>query len=197
MSLSSGFHPVPNGHLAAVVTYLEMTTPQLIELPSLPNGITVGRETMGLEAYRALFRRIGAPWLWSSRLAMDEAALAEILDHPQVETWIIRHDGDAIGLIELDFREAKTCELAFFGLAIEETGQGLGHSMMALAQTQAFSKPIDRLHLHTCTLDAPQALGFYQKAGFIAYKRQVEILPDPRLRGLLPSSRAGHIPCLT
>ena len=56
--------------------------------------------------YRALFRLIGAPWLWFSRLTLDEAHLAEIIQHPKVELYSVRDEsGREVGMVELDFRE--------------------------------------------------------------------------------------------
>ncbi len=196
MTLPAGHHQVPNGHLAAVITYLEMTVPFLTAPMTFPNGVSASREKLSVAEYRQLFLAIGAPWLWQSRLVMAAEILDAIISHDQVETWIIRTPEKAIGLVELDFRPAEDCELAFFGLVPDATGKGLGRPMMALAQTQAFERKIKRLHLHTCTLDAPQALGFYQKSGFIAYKRSVEIFADPRLNGVLPKDTGAHVPCL-
>ena len=45
-----------------------------------------------------------------------------------------------------------------------------------------------RLWLHTCTADDPAALRFYQRKGFVPYARGLEIVTDPRLRGLHPET---------
>jgi hypothetical protein len=50
--------------------------------------------------------------------------------------------------------------------------------------------------VHTCTLDGPNALAFYQRSGFTAYQRQLETFPDPRLNGLIPRDAAPHIPII-
>ena len=192
--LSEGFYDVPKGHLATVVTHLEMTAPRYTAPAAWPAGVTITRETPDTVGYRALFRAIGAPWLWTSRLRLGEDTLAAILTHPDVAVWIVRRDDAAIGLVELDFRETAACELAFFGLVPEATGGGLGVAMMAHAQTHAFTADIARFHVHTCTLDAPHALAFYQKHGFRAIRSEVEIMPDPRATGLLPTDTAPNIP---
>jgi RimJ/RimL family protein N-acetyltransferase len=197
MTLTAGLHAVPSGHVAAVVTYLEMAAPGPTKAARFPDGVSATREQLSVTDYRALFKAIGAPWLWFSRLTMTDQALDTILQDKNVQTWIIRSSAKAIGLVELDFRTQNACELAFFGLVQAATGQGLGGPMMGLAQTQAFAQDITRFHVHTCTLDAPQALGFYQKCGFTAYKRDIEIFADPRLDGTLEKHCGGHIPCLT
>jgi ribosomal protein S18 acetylase RimI-like enzyme len=196
MILSEGAYDVPSGHIAAVVTYLELANQSVSDVGALPSSVTIAREKMTNDAYRALFRSIGAPWLWTSRLAMDEAALEAILTNPAIETWIVRQNGTAIGLIELDFSVPDVCELAFFGIVQQATGQGLGGAMMAVAKSQAVRDGRSLFTVHTCSLDDPRALGFYRKAGFVAVKRSIDIFADPRLNGTHSLDAGSHIPCL-
>ena len=53
-----------------------------------------------------------------------------------------------------------------------------------------------RSWLHTCTLDHPQALTFYQRSGFTPYRREVEVADDPRLIGKAPRHAAAHVPII-
>lgn len=193
--LTSGFHDVPNGQIAAVVTHLEMTTPQPNLTADFPATVTATHERLSVVDYRTLFRAIGEDWLWVSRLKVSDIDLAAILTDPDVETWVIRENETPIGLVEIDFREAPDCELAFFGLVPAATGKGLGSAMMALAQTRAFSRPINKFTVHTCTLDSPHALAFYQRHGFKAVKRCVELFDDPR-GSLFAETAAPHLPLI-
>jgi ribosomal protein S18 acetylase RimI-like enzyme len=197
MILSEGMHCVPAGHIATVVTYLQMTAPAVTTPKPLPAGMTLEQETLDLESYRALFRAVGAPWLWTSRLVMKDDTLRAILGSADTELWIMRQDGDLIAFIELDFSLAIACELTFFGMITTATGQGLGGSMIALAQSRAFARDISAFSVHTCSLDDPRALEFYINAGFVPYKREIEVFADPRLQGVHPKSTAPQIPCLT
>lgn len=193
---TDGMNSIPAGHLPAVVIFLQMTAPAMDPAKPFPADVTATCERLDNDSYRAIYRAVGAPWLWSARLALDDAALAAVLNDENTESWIIRRAGQAIGLIELDFRTAGECELAYFGIVPEATGQGLGGPMMALAQRQAFAREIDRFFVHTCNWDDPRALAFYQKAGFVPYKYGVDIGPDPRLDGTYPPTTASQIPCL-
>ena len=149
------------------------------------------------EHYRALFRQIGAPWLWFSRLILDEAHLASIIQHPKVELLSVRDsDGREVGMVELDFREPHECELAFIGLVPELSGQGHGKWLLAEAVRRAWREGVERVHVHTCSLDHPAALSAYRRAGFTPYKRAVERFPDPRLLGILPKDCAPQIPMI-
>jgi GNAT superfamily N-acetyltransferase len=190
------YEAVPNTELAAVVTYLEMREDPGIEVP--PSTLDLQRiADPSPRRYRHLFRLVGAPWLWFSRLVMDDSQLDAIILHPQVELYVIQ-DGNArdVGMLELDFREAGECELAFVGLVPDLAGLGHGRWLLAESVSRAWRDGVSRIHVHTCSLDHPAALGAYRRAGFTPYKRAIERFPDPRLAGILPRDCAPQVPLL-
>ena len=144
-----------------------------------------------------LFRKVGAPWLWFSRLIMDDATLSAIIDHSEVELFAVTdEDGFQVGMLELDFRASGECELSFVGLIPELAGQGHGRWLLAEAGRLAWRDGVNRVHVHTCTLDHPGALSAYCRAGFVPFKREIERFPDPRLIGVLPRDCAPQIPLI-
>ena len=185
-----------HGELAAVVTYLEMHARPDAGVPSSP--LSLKRiESPQPETYRDLFRLVGAPWLWFSRLVMDDAALTAIIQHPSIEVYVVIDDaGHDAGMLEFDFREPNECELAFIGLIPELAGKGHGRWLLDEAVRHAWRDGITRVHVHTCSLDHPAALSAYRRAGFTPFKRAVERFPDPRLLGILPKDCAPQIPLL-
>jgi GNAT superfamily N-acetyltransferase len=187
------YEPLPDGELAAVVTFLEMLEPPRAE----PPGSTLRLRRVpepDLENYRALFRKVGAPWLWFSRLAMSDAEFQSILGDPAVELYEVAAVEPVVGMLELDFRQPGECEIAFVGLVPELAGQGHGKWLLAHALRLAWRDGIRRVHVHTCTLDHPAALSAYRRAGFTAYRRAIERFPDPRLLGILPIDCAPQLP---
>ncbi|MES2057537.1 MAG: GNAT family N-acetyltransferase [Pseudomonadota bacterium] len=190
-----GLTAVPDGEVATIVTTLEMRQRPPVR-PMAPAPFALTRWPAPASArYLALFRRVGAPWLWFSRLVMPDEALRHILDDPAVEVYAaIDRAGIEIGMVELDFRSAGQCELSYFGLVPELAGKGHGGWMMATALTLAWRKGVERVWVHTCTLDHPAALGFYRRHGFAPIKRMIETFPDPRLTGALPRDSAPQIP---
>lgn len=198
MILSDGYADVPAGKLATVVTSLEMRArPALRSDPPAEAGFGLKRiEQPDLVWFRALFRRVGENYLWSSRLRMPDAALtAELLD-PGMETYALTRDGEDLGLLQLDFRQPGEGELSFFGVADGLIGTGAGRWLMNRALERAWSRPIERFWVHTCTLDHPAALSFYLRSGFIAFRRQIEVADDPRLAGYLPRTAAPQVPII-
>lgn len=185
---------LPGGQLAAVVTYLEMTEPPSEPVPD--SSLQVRPVTLGAGAYRALFRKVGAPWLWFSRLAMTDNELDAIIGDANVELFEVAAVEAVVGMLELDFRVAHECEIAFVGLVPELAGQGHGRWLLGQAVSRAWREGITRVHVHTCTLDHPAALAAYRRAGFRPYKRALERFPDPRVTGLLPADAAPQVPLL-
>lgn len=192
--ISNGLHDVPPGKVAMVVTHLEMRSKPPLRPADLPAEVTFTQITPDVARYRALFDRVGRDWLWFGRKVMPDAALKTILDDPAVTFHTLRKDGQDAAILELDFRREGACELAYFGLAPDLIGSGAGRYLMNRATTLAWEAPITRFHLHTCTLDSPQALQFYMRSGFTPYRQEIEIEDDPRLTGALPREAASHVP---
>ena len=186
---------LPDAQLAAVVTFLEMLEPPQFDVPESTLRLRRIAEPT-IEQYRALFRKVGAPWLWVSRLKLSDADLQKIIGDPQVHLYEVAAVEAVVGMLELDFREPGQCELAFVGLVPELSGHGHGRWLLAEAVRRAWREGVTRVHVHTCSLDHPAALSAYRRAGFTAYKRAVERFPDPRLRGILPRETASQVPLL-
>ena len=193
--LPDGLHDVPNDRIAAVVTSLEM-----FERPAVrpdPDGPWRLQHLVrpDPETYRALYKKIGERWVWFSRIVMSDDDLAAIVQHPKVEVYGLETGSVLEGLLELDFRVDGEAELAFFGVGPSLIGGGAARWLMNRALELAWQRPIARFWVHTCTLDHPNAIGFYQRSGFVPFRRQIEIEPDPRLRGISMASR-DHVPVL-
>jgi len=189
--------PVAADELATIVTTLEMVRrPPLRPLPSSPLRLVRWAEPAP-DKYRELFRRVGARWLWYSRLVMDDAALTAIIHDPRVQVFAaIDPAGVEVGMVELDFRHAGSCEIGYFALVHELTNKGLGRWLMAETLARAWVPGVVRVALNTCTLDSPSALGFYRAQGFTAVRRTIETFADPRALGLLPEDAAPQVPRL-
>jgi len=189
--VSAALSELPRGHVGAVVTFLEMTErPAPAAIPPSPLRLEHWA-AVDPARYRSLFRKVGGRWLWYSRLAMEDAALMAAVAEVHAVTDVA---GDAVGLLELDFREAGECLIRFLGLVPELSGQGHGRWLFAETLARAWAPGVERVRVHTCTLDHPAALPAYLRAGFRARSRAFEHFPDPRLAGLLPRDIAPQLP---
>ena len=194
LGLPNGYYELPPGKLANVVTCLEMTARPSISPKPLPQGYSLRVvDPRDLDSYRQLFRKVGEDLMWFSRLIMADDRLRGILAHPAVESYGLYYDDAAIGILELDFKDMPHCELAFFGLARDVIGSGLGRVLMNIAIEKAWARPINRFWVHTCHYDHPNALGFYKRSGFSPYALMVEVHDDPRLQGKLPREASPQV----
>lgn len=195
--LPLGYSDLAPGMIATVVTNLEMLERPTTEPVSLPDGITVqALSPLTPASFRSLYRKVGTEWLWSSRILMSDDELSAILHNEHVDIYVVRDGAEDIGLLELDFSVPGECELGYFGLVGKLTGKGVGRALMSYACELAWSRPIQRFWVHTCTFDSPGALRFYIRSGFVPYSYQVEVQRDPRLLGILAMDVASHVPVI-
>lgn len=195
-ALAAGYYPLGDSQIAAIVTFLEMRAPAPPRATT-PTSLTyVPFGPSDANAYRALYRAVGEQWGWFSRLAWSDEQFLDHFSNEAVVAFHVKDQAGTVGIIELDARADHETELAFFGVVPERIGTGLATIMMDFAIARAFARPIARFFVHTCTLDHPAALRFYEKSGFRAYKRAVEIATDPRVAGLLPGNAFPHFPRL-
>ena len=149
----------PAGHektspatVSCTVTYLEM-----MARPTLPpTALSSRRAVAFLRArqpsvafYRFLYNNIGEPWMWYERRALDDDALAAIIQDENVEVYVLYIDGVPAGYAELDRRQGSDIELAYLGLMPEFVGAGLGAYLLATAIGIAWSYEPQRLWVHT------------------------------------------------
>jgi GNAT superfamily N-acetyltransferase len=194
LNLPDGYYELPKGKLANVVTCLEMLSKPPAKDTNLADGFTLQRLTgADLSKFRELFKAIGQDNMWFSRLFIADQKLAAILDNPDVECYALCQNEKPIGLLELSFNDMPNCELVFFGLTPGTIGLGLGRTLMNIAITKAWEKPISRFWVHTCHFDHPTAVAFYKRSGFTAYSLMVEIHDDPRQTGHMAKTASPNV----
>jgi GNAT superfamily N-acetyltransferase len=192
--MRDGYTDLPPGKVAAVVTYLEMRTPPFPSTPAMSEFAVRHVSQPDLDWYRELYRVIGEPWLWFSRLRMSDEELRAVIHDPAVDVFALTHASEDHGLLEFDRRRFPDIELSFFGVTPALIGKAAGSALLQHCLPLEWEYKPQRVWLHTCTSDHPGALAFYVKAGFVPYKRAIEISNDPRLTGEMPRTAAHHIP---
>ena len=172
------------------VTYLEMfERPAARPLPAQLGKLALMRaEACTVSFYRYLYETVGTPWVWFERRRMSDNALAAEIHKQTTEVFVLYVGGVPAGYFELNAAEARQTELCYFGLVPDFIGRRLGPFLLNAAIEQAWSRPIERFWVHTCTFDHPRALPLYQRAGFAVYARRQVSFDDPRENGILPRS---------
>ena len=192
-----GLRDIPGDKVATIVTTLEMRErPRPRPLPASPLRLQRWAAP-DPDKYRALFRRVGGPWLWFSRLTMTDAALNAVTHNSRTQVHaVVDPGGIEVGLLELTHPEPSWCSIDYFGLVPDLTGRGHGAWLMTLTLQLAWQPGVAKVRVNTCTLDHHRALGFYVAQGFRPVKRTIETFADPRANGLLPPDAAPQIPYL-
>lgn len=172
------------------VTYLEMRArPAGPRVHPPPGKIAlIQAAACSVSFYRYLYETVGERWLWYTRREWDDERLAALLNRATTELFVLYVGGVPAGYFELDASAPRETDLSYFGLVPEFIGRGLGQFLLQAAIDRAWSRPLDRFTLNTCTFDHPRALPNYQRAGFVVYDRRPVSFPDPRERGVLPRS---------
>jgi GNAT superfamily N-acetyltransferase len=172
----------PNGKVR--VTYLEMLDRPRDAAPPPPVGVALRRvlasDLGDLSIYRALYRRVGDPWQWVARRMLGDDDLRAVFAQPRYELWHAIAARAPIGFAELDRAAAGDVEIRYFGLIEEWIGRGAGRWLLRAMIDRAWEDAATkRVWLHTCELDHPGALGFYQRGGLVIYGEGVEDYVDP------------------
>jgi len=171
-----------------VITYLEMHARPPARPAPVPRGkhALMRAEDCTVSFYRYLYAAVGEKWLWFERRLVDDQALAALIRKPTVEIFVLYVGGVPAGYFELDTAAPRETKLCYFGLTPDFIGRGLGPWLLQAAIDRAWTRPIDRMWLHTSRFDHPKALRVYQQAGFVVYQRQPFSFADPRESGILP-----------
>ena len=162
------------------VTYLEMKE-RPSPPPEAPTGATVLRAGYPSVAfYRYLYTEVGKRWLWYERRKLSDSDLGDLLSRPHIHIHVLYFNGVPAGYVEYDRSEPKGTEISYFGLISEFIGKGLGRFFVRYAVFNGWQADTERVWLHTCSLDHPRALGVYQSAGLVQYRRDRITIRDPR-----------------
>jgi len=132
-----------------------------------PHGVQlVEAEVASPELSQFMFRTVGGPWRWFSRLSWNYQQWLDYLTQQQVRTWLLWVKGTPAGYIELLKHADQSVEIKFFGLVPQFIGRGLGLKLAQAAVMQAAQWQAAKIWLHTCSADHRSALKNYQHAGF-------------------------------
>ena len=119
------------------------------------------------------YKQIGKDHRWSDRLVWDDQKWIKYVENKKVKTCVLHDKEDLIGYCEQIFHfEEKNCEIAYFGILQEYYGKKYGGFLLSQAIKNAFVNEIERVWLHTCSLDHEFALKNYQARGMKIFKSE-------------------------
>ena len=120
-----------------------------------------------------LYKEVGRKYEWTDWLRSERDKLESFLTDTNVILYSLIFKGVPKGFFVLDYRQPPICDLAYFGLFDDITGQGIGKLMMNTVFESVIEQgDVKTLTVNTNTLDHKSALPLYQKAGFSIYKTE-------------------------
>ena len=119
------------------------------------------------------YKQIGREYRWIDRLVWDDSKWTNYVKNPKVKTYILRENVNLVGYFEtiIDI-ERKNSEIAYFGILSEYFGKKYGGYLLSEAISKSFVHNIDKVWVHTCSLDHKNALKNYQSRGMKIFKSE-------------------------
>jgi len=119
------------------------------------------------------YKNIGKKHKWVDRLIWNEEKWTAYLSSDKVKTYIFKRNDDLVGFFELIFHlNRKETEIAYFGILEEYQNKKLGSYLLSEAIKKAFKGNINRVWVHTCSLDHKNALNNYIARGMKIFKSE-------------------------
>ena len=119
------------------------------------------------------YKNIGKKHKWIDRLTWTEGQWIKYVSNKNVKTFILKNKKDLVGFYELILHiEKKEVEIAYFGILEEYQNKKLGSFLLSDAIKRSFQENVDRVWLHTCSLDHKNALNNYLSRGMKIFKSE-------------------------
>ena len=119
------------------------------------------------------YRQIGKNHFWRDRLLWSDNEWRKYINNKNLETGIMKINDNFVGFYEQEFHSDKNeIELIQMGILPEYQGKKLGSFLLKYIIQNAFTRDVDRLRVHTCSLDHKHALNNYLSKGLIIFKEE-------------------------
>ena len=120
------------------------------------------------------YKNIGKKHRWVDRLIWNEQKWIDYVSSEKVKSYVLKNKDDLVGFFELIFHfEKKEVEIAYFGILEEYQNKKLGSFLLSEAIKRSFDENINRVWLHTCSLDHKNALNNYIARGMKIFKSEI------------------------
>ena len=130
-------------------------------------------EPTNFQLNKFFYKNVGRKHKWIDRLVWTETQWIDYVSSEKIETYIFKHKDDLVGFFELiSHIEKQEVEIAYFGLLEEFQNKKLGSYLLSQAIQKSLKENINRVWVHTCSLDHKNALNNYIARGMKIFKSE-------------------------
>ena len=159
-----------------VRNYLEMKSLKdfrEVEKPSEDYSIELV-DPKDFQLNKFFYKNIGKNHQWVDRLVWTNLDWSKYISDERLFTYILKNKDEMAGYFELLFnKDKKETEIAYFGILEEHFGKKLGGYLLSKAIKSSFNLGCQKILVHTCSLDHPNALSNYISRGMKIFKKEV------------------------
>tara|TARA_B100000780_G_scaffold226930_1_gene166153 strand:+ start:569 stop:1075 length:507 start_codon:yes stop_codon:yes gene_type:complete len=141
---------------------------------NFPQNVKIYLETKkDINVNKFFYKQVGKDHFWRDRLLWSDKEWEKYVGNKNLETGIMKINENLVGFYEQEFHEdKKEIELIQMGILKEYQGQKLGSYLLKYIIQNTLSQDIERLWVHTCSLDHKYALSNYLSKGLKIFKEE-------------------------
>ncbi len=153
--------------------YLEIKSIKNLKTKIMPlDNFTIKEASKNnFDLNKFFYKQIGKKHQWVDRLIWQDKNWMDYISNKNLKTFILQKNNEYIGYFELIFHK-NDCEIAYFGILEEHIGRGYGGFLLSEALKVGL-KNANRVWVHTCTLDHPNAIENYKSRGMKIFKTEI------------------------
>jgi ribosomal protein S18 acetylase RimI-like enzyme len=120
-----------------------------------------------------LYKEVGRDFFWRDRLKWSDKDWLNYINNIFFKLYILKKNNKLAGYYELLYDpKIPSMEISYFGIFKEFFGKGIGGYLLTDAILTSFNQKINKVWVHTCTLDHPNALKNYLARGMKVFKTE-------------------------
>jgi ribosomal protein S18 acetylase RimI-like enzyme len=120
-----------------------------------------------------LYKEVGRDFFWRDRLKWSDQDWLNYTSNDFFKLYILKHNNELAGYYELLYDpKIPSMEIPYFGIFKEFFGKGIGGYLLTEAILTSFNQKINKVWVHTCTLDHANALKNYLARGMKIFKTE-------------------------
>ena len=140
----------------------------------LPTNVKIYPESKkDININKFFYRQVGKDHFWRDRLLWSDNEWRRYINNKNIQTGIMKINENFVGFYEQEFHENENeIELIQMGILQEYQGMKLGSFLLKFIIQNSFSRDVERLWVHTCSLDHKYALNNYLSKGLKIFREE-------------------------